>query len=75
MPMRSRPNMIGGIAAIATLVFLGLFWTAVKSEYRYVASGYSGAQVVTVSIPERAGLLIHKAVNPGEIDWGLAADQ
>jgi hypothetical protein len=68
-------NMIGGIAAIALLLSLSLFWTAVKSEYRYVVSGYSGAQVVTVSIPERAGLLLHKAVNPGEIDWGLAIDQ
>ena len=68
-------NMIGGFATIATLVALGLFWTAVKAEYRDVVSGYSGAQTVTVSIPERAGLLLHKAFNPGEIDWGLATDQ
>jgi hypothetical protein len=68
-------NMIGGFAAIATLLLLGLFWTAVKSEYRYVVSGYSGAQAVTVSASERAGLLLAKAFNPGEIDWGLATDQ
>jgi hypothetical protein len=68
-------NMIGGFAAIATLLLLGLFWTAVKSEYRYVVSGYSGAQAVTVSASERAGLPLAKAFNPGEIDWGLATDQ
>jgi hypothetical protein len=68
-------NMIGGVVTIATLVVLGLFWTAVKGEYRDVVSGYSGAQSVTVSVGERAGLLLHKAVNPDEIDWGLAADQ
>jgi hypothetical protein len=67
-------NMIGGIATIATMLLLGLFWTAVKVEYRGVVSGYSGAQVVTVAVAERAGLLLHKAVNPGEIDWGLAID-
>jgi hypothetical protein len=68
-------NIIGGFVAIATLMVLGLFWTAVKSEYRDVVSGYSGAQVVRLPVLERAGLLLHKAVNPGEIDWGLATDQ
>lgn len=74
LPLRTG-NLIGGLAAIATLLCLGLFWTAVKAEYRDIVSGYSGAQAVNVSVPERAGLLLDKALHPGAIDWGLAADQ
>lgn len=74
IPLR-LPIVAGGTAAVALLIGLGLFWTAVKSEYRDVASGYTGDQVISASIGERAGLLLRKAVHPEEIDWGLAADQ
>lgn len=68
-------TVAGGVLAVTALAGLGLFWTAVKSEYRDVASGYSDEQVVTASARERAAVLLGKAIHPEEIDWGLAADQ
>lgn len=68
-------TVAGGIAAIALLIGLGLFWTAVKSEYRDVASGYTGDQLISASIGERAGVLLRNAIHPQEIDWSRAADQ
>lgn len=74
IPLRLT-TIVGGIVASAILIGLGLFWTAVKSEYRDIASGYTGDQVATASALERAAVLVGKAVHPEEIDWGLAADQ
>lgn len=62
-------------AAVSVLLGLGLFWTAVKAEYRDFATGYASTQSVTAGLGERAGLLIGKALHPGEIEWGLAVDQ
>ncbi len=67
-------NILGGIATIAVLFGLGVFWTAVKSEYRDVATGYSGSQDISSSVTERASVLIGRAIHPGEIEWGLATD-
>jgi hypothetical protein len=68
-------NIVGGITTIIALFGLGLFWTAVKSEYREVATGYADSQAITSTIGERAAVLINKAIHPAAIDWGLATDQ
>jgi hypothetical protein len=67
-------NILGGIAALVVLFGLGVFWTAVKSEYRDVATGFTGSQAITSSLSERAGVLVDKAIHPGDIEWGLATD-
>lgn len=67
-------NILGGIAALVVLFGLGVFWTAVKSEYRGVATGFANSQAISSSVTDRAGLLIDKAMYPGEIEWGLATD-
>lgn len=74
IPLRAG-NMVGGVMAIGTLLVLGLFWTAVKGEYRGMATGYADTQAATASITERAGVLIGRALNPQDIDWGMAGDQ
>lgn len=74
IPLRLA-SIAGGIATVAILIGLGLFWTAVKTEYRDVASGYTGDQVISASAGDRAAVLLGRAIRPGEIDWGLAADQ
>lgn len=68
-------NLVGGIATVVVLLTLGVFWTAVKSEYREFATGYARAQYITTSVADRAGMLIGKAIHPEEIEWGLALDQ
>jgi hypothetical protein len=71
----SIANIVGGIATIIALFGLGVFWTAVKSEYRDVATGYADSQTITSTMGERAAVLIDKAVHPAAIDWGFATDQ
>jgi hypothetical protein len=68
-------NILGGIATLVVLFGLGVFWTAVKSEYRDVATGSSGFQNISASMTDRVGVLLGKAIHPGEIEWGLATDQ
>ena len=68
-------TVVGGIVTIVVLLGLGLFWTAVKSEYREVATGFISSQTITAGLGERAGVLIERAIHPGEIEWGMAVDQ
>jgi len=68
-------NILAGIAVFVVLLGLGVFWTAVKSEYRGVATGYSDSQAVQSTLTDRASVLIGKAIRPGEIEWGAATDQ
>jgi len=68
-------NILGGIAVFVVILGLGVFWTAVRSEYREVATGYSDSQTVQSSLNDRMSVLIDKAIRPGEIEWGAATDQ
>jgi len=68
-------NILGGIAVFVVLLGLGVFWTAVKSEYREVATAYSDSQTIQTNLTDRASVLIGKAIRPGEIEWGAATDQ
>jgi hypothetical protein len=67
-------NLLGGVAIILLLTGLGLFWTAVKQQYRGVATGFSGTQGISASFGERTEWLLGRAMRLGEIDWGTAAD-
>jgi hypothetical protein len=68
------PTVVGGIVTLVVLLGLGLFWTAVKTEYRDMATGYSDSQTISAGLGERAGMLIGKASHLGEIQWGEAVD-
>lgn len=74
MPLRLA-NIAVGLGTLVLLVWLGIFWTAVKPEYRDLATGYTGAQNVSASVGDRASLLIGKLFHPEEIDWGEATNQ
>jgi hypothetical protein len=53
---------------------LMLFWTAIKGDYREMASGGSNVQSVSAPLEERVAFLAQKALSPGDIPWGLAGD-
>lgn len=55
------------------IVTLALFWTAVKMDYRQLATGTDDSQRVTASLSDRFGYLGGRAVSPGSIDWGEAS--
>ncbi len=64
-----------GYAALATfvLVFLALFWTSVKVEYRDIATGGSESQAFRSSLGDRAGYMVGRVLGVADIDWGLAS--
>ncbi len=61
------------IAWLMVLLFLALFWTSVKVEYRDYVSRGSETQTIVVPLDERMGYLGNKLINIGEIDWGETA--
>jgi hypothetical protein len=65
-------SIIVGAAAIL-LVFLALFWTSVKSEYREVATGSDDSQNVKMSLDTRFGYLGGRVASAGDIDWSRAS--
>ena len=69
----SGTAIAGGIAWLSILVVLGLFWSAVKADYRQFATGSSESQNVSVPMSERLGYIGGKALSPGDIDWNLAS--
>jgi len=69
----SAMAIVGGIAWFALLVALGLFWTAVKVDYRQFATEGEETQNLSVPLGDRMAYLGNLAMNPGEIDWGLAS--
>jgi hypothetical protein len=73
MTLRST-NILGGVATLVVLFGLGVFWTAVKSDYRDLATGFSGSQEISSSVTDRVALLVGKAIHPADIEWGLATD-
>ena len=70
---------IGGSIWAVVLIGLALFWTAVKTEYRQIATQADMSlveletQAVTASFDERAGYILDRMINPQEIDWNIAA--
>lgn len=64
-----------GYATLATvaLVFLALFWTSVKVEYRDIATGGSESQAFQSSLGDRVGYMADRILGAANIDWGLAS--
>jgi hypothetical protein len=75
--VRIRWTVSMGIGAIVwgtVLVTLALFWTAVKMDYRQLATGGEGeSQQITASLSDRMGYLGSRAINPSAIDWNEAS--
>lgn len=69
----SVTSMVGGVVWFSLLLALGLFWTAVKTEYREFATGGEETQHFSISLEERMAYLGNLAMSPGSIDWGLAS--
>ena len=59
---RVRPAdvLIIGVAG-ALLLSVGIFWSAIKKDYRMLLNQGTGAQVVTIPIGERLSYLMHAA--------------
>lgn len=74
--VRLRWTFAMGVGAVAwgvVLISLALFWTSVKTEYRQIATGTDGSQLVTASLGDRLGYLGSRALSPGAIDWSRAS--
>lgn len=69
----SAASILGGIVWFMVLITLGLFWTAVKVDYREFASGGMETQAFSVPLSERLAYLGTMAVSPGKIDWSQAS--
>lgn len=64
-----------GYAFLATfgLVALALFWTAVKVEYREMATGGGESQALQIPLSDRVEYMLGRMAGIGDIDWGLAS--
>lgn len=69
----SVTSIMAGIAWLSVLLALGLFWTAVKVEYRDFATGGEETQHLSVPLEDRMAYLGNLALSAGSIDWGLAS--
>ncbi len=59
---------------IAVLIFLALFWTSVKGDYRNYVTGYDeNTQAISVPLEERMGYLGDKFLSVGDTKWGDTA--
>lgn len=71
-----RPSDFVIIGAVSvTAVAFGIFWSAVKSEYRSYVSLGTGAQIVAVPFEDRVNYLLNKvdAFDAEDLELGLSA--
>jgi hypothetical protein len=66
-------TVAAGLGCAGFLIFLALFWTSVKAEYREFATGSSDSQNVKVALDARFGYLGNRLISPDAIDWNLAS--
>jgi len=66
-------NIAIGLACAGFLIFLALFWTSVKAEYREFATASSDSQNVKVALDDRFGYLGNRLAATDAIDWNFAA--
>jgi hypothetical protein len=64
---------MGAVAWFAVLIFLALFWTSVKAEFRQFATRSDESQKVRVDLDDRLGYLGGRALNLQHTDWGGSA--
>ena len=60
-----------GLVGVAFLMYLALFWTSVKAEYREFATKSSDSQNVKAAFDERFGYLGSRIAASGNIDWSM----
>lgn len=65
--------ILGGIVWLGVLLGLGLFWTAVKMDFREYATGGEESQHASVPLSDRLAYLGSAAMSPGNIDWNEAS--
>lgn len=61
------------LVSMAFLMYLALFWTSVKAEYREFATKSSDSQNVKAAFDERFGYLGNRIAASGDIDWSMAS--
>lgn len=66
-------TIAAGLGCAGFLIFLALFWTSVKAEYREFATGSSDSQNVKIALDARFGYLGNRLLSPEEIDWNFAS--
>jgi len=66
-------TVAAGLGCAGFLIFLALFWTSVKAEYREYATQSSDSQNVKIAIDDRFGYLGNRLLTPDAIDWNLAS--
>jgi hypothetical protein len=66
-------TVAAGLGCAGFLIFLALFWTSVKAEYREFATASSDSQNVKVDLDQRFGYLGNRLLSPDAIDWNLAS--
>jgi len=73
--IRWTPRTTGyAFVASFALIALALFWTAVKFDYREVATGGGGeSQALQISTSERMGYMFGRIAGAADIDWGQAS--
>jgi hypothetical protein len=72
--IRWNPRTTGyAFLAMFGLVALALFWTAVKFEYRDMATGGGDSQSFQTTLSDRVGYMLGRVAGIGEIDWGSAS--
>jgi len=69
----SGTAIVGGIIWFSVLLALGVFWTAVKTEYRDYLFGGEETQRSAVPFSERIAYLGALAFSPDTIDWAAAS--
>lgn len=72
IPIKGISVVMGGLCA-SLLVFLALFWTAVKMEYRDYATGGEDSQALQVSLEDRMAYLGERLISVDAINWGQAS--
>jgi hypothetical protein len=63
---------VGAAVWAVILTVLGLFWTAVKTDYREIATASSDSQQVKAGLSTRLGYIGGRAASLNEINWNDA---
>ncbi len=69
----SATAVMGGVAAFGVLLSLGLFWTAVKTEYRDFLLQGEDIQFTRRPLSERFAYLGSLALSAESLDWKMAS--
>lgn len=66
-------TIAGAIVALSALIFLAMFWTSVKMDYRVFAAKSDESQEIKVPLSERMAYLGDKALGSGKMDMATTS--